>query len=680
MLITEKILNIYETKNIFINRNWLNEINKIIQERQLNYNEDSLVEFIFEQAMINDITISFDIDKYARMYPFPKDVIKMPKGKLKGYHIVQILWAKDIGRSGYSQTHKDDYFFAKENQFCEEEEDDIKKMKEANKNYFPTSRIFLFSLTDGFQIFKAFEYNPIYIDNNFEPGSKAVLHGEIDIRFGNILIKPKNFIFIGGIVNQICSDINTNTNKTNFNTHLLTTYSNFVDFSNNEDVNNLFKTNKKLKISLNKTPIQKTYLNNADSLPINPAISFSQNKKDENTGTFILKNTNSFKKSFQNAMLVNDNRQSIAPPNSNQNKTLDLSPEEYDIDEINMNKSQSDSSHHQIFLDDTSFQLPNILQPNFGDEEDICVYCHSQNTDTDICNDRNNFNIIKVINKNEVKKASRTSNINNKVDNKILNNPSNDVFDNENFKSNDILSLTEYDLMKQMHQKKIDIHISQSPPSISTKIHNSLKEVLPAKKIHSLKRLSEPSLKESAKIEDSQKFGNAISYNIRYLFDVKHWLSRDSINSVLLEDYTIKGFIHTLLSKLERTEAKCWALKVKITDGTGILDVNISNDVLTQISGISCADFEELSVQAAKDSILKLKKNQIITNFQRKLINLSGIFHLAKCLKLLHHHPASTDKFININDANHNFPILYKYEPINLLHTKHMYEKLKECH
>lgn len=66
----------------------------------------------------------------------------------------------------------------------------------------------------------------------------------------------------------------------------------------------------------------------------------------------------------------------------------------------------------------------------------------------------------------------------------------------------------------------------------------------------------------------------------RYLCQIKNL-------STEIKAMSVKGCVVTLLSKLQSNSLTGWCLKARICDGTGMLDVRFSNQVLTDLIGYS---------------------------------------------------------------------------------------------
>ncbi|KAM5193556.1 recQ-mediated genome instability protein 1 isoform 1-T3 [Mantella aurantiaca] len=86
----------------------------------------------------------------------------------------------------------------------------------------------------------------------------------------------------------------------------------------------------------------------------------------------------------------------------------------------------------------------------------------------------------------------------------------------------------------------------------------------------------------------------------------------------------LKAFIVTLIGNLTSSNG-FWSVKAKISDGTGYLDVEISNDVLTKIIGFSVPEMKKLK----KDPIQQGRLKSGILKCQTELTDFCGIMTIS---------------------------------------------------
>eukprot|EP00105_Crassostrea_gigas_P014938 XP_011431787.2 PREDICTED: recQ-mediated genome instability protein 1-like [Crassostrea gigas] len=88
-----------------------------------------------------------------------------------------------------------------------------------------------------------------------------------------------------------------------------------------------------------------------------------------------------------------------------------------------------------------------------------------------------------------------------------------------------------------------------------------------------------------------------------------------------------KAYVSTLTDKLRRIGGVRWQLPCKINDGSEVMDVNLSNQVLTKLIGFSVPETMEMR-HLKPDSFLMKKLNKGIKDCQQSLINLLAVMEL----------------------------------------------------
>lgn len=94
--------------------------------------------------------------------------------------------------------------------------------------------------------------------------------------------------------------------------------------------------------------------------------------------------------------------------------------------------------------------------------------------------------------------------------------------------------------------------------------------------------------------------------------------------------HTVKAYISTLTSKLSTASGK-WTLSCKINDGTMALDVDLSNQVLTEMIGFSPKEAQEMKLRVKTDPSVKEVLQEGIQQCQQKLIELMCLLELEVC-------------------------------------------------
>ncbi|XP_070568492.1 recQ-mediated genome instability protein 1-like [Ptychodera flava] len=88
----------------------------------------------------------------------------------------------------------------------------------------------------------------------------------------------------------------------------------------------------------------------------------------------------------------------------------------------------------------------------------------------------------------------------------------------------------------------------------------------------------------------------------------------------------IKGFIMTLTSTL--TCHPSWSLQAKINDGTGSLEVRLSDSVLTKLIGYTVQEMKKLRAEAKTNKAMDSKLRNAIQQCKQSLIDLYGIMEV----------------------------------------------------
>ncbi|XP_053377406.1 recQ-mediated genome instability protein 1-like [Mercenaria mercenaria] len=94
--------------------------------------------------------------------------------------------------------------------------------------------------------------------------------------------------------------------------------------------------------------------------------------------------------------------------------------------------------------------------------------------------------------------------------------------------------------------------------------------------------------------------------------------------------HTVKAYISTLTSKLTTVGGK-WTLACKVNDGTMAVDVDLSNQVLTEMIGFSPKEAQEMKMRIKTDPGVKEVLQEGIQQCQQKLIELMCLLELEIC-------------------------------------------------
>ncbi|XP_047494938.1 recQ-mediated genome instability protein 1-like [Penaeus chinensis] len=93
------------------------------------------------------------------------------------------------------------------------------------------------------------------------------------------------------------------------------------------------------------------------------------------------------------------------------------------------------------------------------------------------------------------------------------------------------------------------------------------------------------------------------------------------------KEIVVKGFIMTLTSRLEQVEGK-WKLTVIINDGTASCEVDIEDQILQNLIGMSTEEMNVKKVEARTNPALKAQLAKAVSGCQRQLISLCSLLHI----------------------------------------------------
>ncbi|CAH8823474.1 unnamed protein product [Trichobilharzia szidati] len=127
-----------------------------------------------------------------------------------------------------------------------------------------------------------------------------------------------------------------------------------------------------------------------------------------------------------------------------------------------------------------------------------------------------------------------------------------------------------------------------------------------------------------------------------YIQDMYHSLLQNNVNNgnvnTVSSVYRIRGLLISLLSSLEHHHGTKWTLAVRITDGSAIVDLDVSSELLTEWIGLTPQESESLRQMSRVDpnssnsfAVQEAQKHRqrlrtALTNFQGFLSHLGGLF------------------------------------------------------
>ncbi|NXF04552.1 RMI1 protein, partial [Smithornis capensis] len=169
--------------------NWIQEENSGSNLSQAQINKQ-----VFEQWLLTDLR---DLE-----YPvLPDCILSAPKGELSGFYSIQIDSLVDVSQPAYSQLQK-----LRGKSTVNEEVTASTQAFQKPWEAKPT-RMLMLQLTDGIHQIQGMEYQPVpVLCSNLPPGTKITVQGNIAYRLGVLLLKPENVKLLGGEVDALLED------------------------------------------------------------------------------------------------------------------------------------------------------------------------------------------------------------------------------------------------------------------------------------------------------------------------------------------------------------------------------------------------------------------------------------------------------------------------------------------
>ncbi|XP_042769299.1 recQ-mediated genome instability protein 1 isoform X1 [Panthera leo] len=169
--------------------NWIQEENDNVNLSQAQMNKQ-----VFEQWLLTDLR---DLEHPV----LPDGILEVPKGELNGFFALQINSLVDVSQPAYSQIQK---LRGKNttNDLVTAETQVTLKPWEAKP-----SRMLMLQLTDGVVQMQGMEYQSIpALHSDLAPGTKILIYGNISFRLGVLLLKPENVKILGGEVDALSEE------------------------------------------------------------------------------------------------------------------------------------------------------------------------------------------------------------------------------------------------------------------------------------------------------------------------------------------------------------------------------------------------------------------------------------------------------------------------------------------
>ncbi|NXA51592.1 RMI1 protein, partial [Nothocercus julius] len=169
--------------------NWIQEENSGSNLSQAQINKQ-----VFEQWLLTDLR---DLEHPV----LPDCVLGDSKGELSGFFSIQIDSLVDVSQPAYSQLQK-----LRGKSTVNEEVTASTQAFQKPWEAKPT-RMLMLQLTDGVHQIQGMEYQPVpALHSNLPPGTKITIQGKVAYRLGVLLLKPENVRLLGGEVDALLEE------------------------------------------------------------------------------------------------------------------------------------------------------------------------------------------------------------------------------------------------------------------------------------------------------------------------------------------------------------------------------------------------------------------------------------------------------------------------------------------
>ncbi|XP_008944089.1 PREDICTED: recQ-mediated genome instability protein 1, partial [Merops nubicus] len=175
---------------------WLEACISWIQEENSggNLSQAQINRQVFEQWLLTDLR---DLE-----YPIlPDCILDAPKGELSGFYSIQVDSLVDVSQPAYFQLQK-----LRGKSTVNEEVTASTQAFQKPWEAKPT-RMLMLQLTDGIHQIQGMEYQPVpVLCSSLPPGTKITIQGNVAYRLGVLLLKPENVKLLGGEVEALLEE------------------------------------------------------------------------------------------------------------------------------------------------------------------------------------------------------------------------------------------------------------------------------------------------------------------------------------------------------------------------------------------------------------------------------------------------------------------------------------------
>ncbi|XP_041042974.1 recQ-mediated genome instability protein 1 [Carcharodon carcharias] len=567
---------------------------------------------VFEQWLLTDLR---DLEHPV----LPDGISEMQKCELSGFHCLQIDSLVDVSQAAYSQLQK-----IREKDTTNEQVTST-QISQRSWEAKPT-RMLMLQLTDGVQELQAMEYQSIpALNSSLSPGTKVLLLGNITCRLGLLLLKPENVRVLGGEVESLVEE---NSQERILARLIGEPYDTAVTRVNNNNQNGVERADGMPQL-LGPSDDELLASFDEDDLVLESRMD-SESGYCSKTGTSL-----SISNYTQPPTGALDSRwQSMEPQTpeisrefqSENRELLDYKDEDFDefpLDELDDDLFLQSEMNAEIESDGAMIQSPKSLKSS----EEL----QRSNTKQDAESTTNRSNPCQEQN---VKTADNTAGYRLQSQVKLL---GSGIY-TENAGSS---SMQSYPNVQESLNYLKKTGISPVERKNNT---NILSLELENKQLKSSVLSFDSRLKHDTNPENLCTMSEVISGSSSNVGSFHHdCVRRSSMNgrksnsgsvglnsapftylNILLDEkpdvitvVQIKGFIVTLLNKLT-SDGGLWSIKVRISDGTAYMDVELGNDILRSLIGFSVAEMR-VSVKCPNQ---QQKVTSGLQKCQRELVDL----------------------------------------------------------
>lgn len=596
---TASVTRFLKSKHIEVSEEWISACIQFLQSESNENNLNKICGAVYEQWLHADIT-----ELASSCLPF--GLSKKKTASISGKFALQVNSIRDIGRPAY-------------NQLQQIQKKDIENTKVSDDKGHTSAwepkptRMLLMQMTDGTSMVQGMEYRSIpLLTLNIKPGSKVLISGTITVRSGMLLLTRDHISILGGEVDSLLIS-NSIENVLNRHLGLEETAEPAETYNEHENTQAVPPSQgsqyypSQINRNSQRTPLQPSSMPPPSQRPLqttnkNKSTATNQNNsrssisqrttsdeldmmQDDDFDDFLDSDMEATISQIENQALNNTNQS--RGPKSTSEAVDDMFDD--DFDDVILSTPEDSMSNINLKKDTAA------SQPKFQENRNIITPFN-----------RNN-------NKNSKSLAKQTSL-------KGFLSPS------HNSSQNNVPSTS-------LKSNSSNMNISQrlgsptpSPSSLNssnkTASNSSLSSTFDSGKGASLIDLT---------LENSRGIAPGTSQHTTEVLETEPpftYLCFLPSTPSITKEFIIKGFVMTLTSKLQQTAAG-WELTVMINDGTASCEVDIQNQVLQNLIGLTVDEMNKKKAEARTNPELKQHLSKCVSGCQRQLISLCGLLHLS---------------------------------------------------